>query len=311
MRSESACTTSMGGKPSTVPSYTRRIDRPTPVLGKFLADRGTHLAAMIAYFAVLAFVPILFLTLALIGFAGTADESSYLIELLQRAFPASSVDRLVGVVEGIQGSATELGIVGGITLLWAALGFFSVVESALNIVYGVPNRPFIHQKALVLLLTAAGLLILFLALVIGSVGVGVAKHSGGLSGALAYIWGIALSTALVLCVVWGIYTLLLNRADRLAGDAARGGLRGDPPPGELSASAALRPVDGRLRLAAGVRRARPAARLDLPDGERARPGRRGELVPRPRTSARRGASGRAGLTEREERRGGTCAGRPR
>ena len=31
---------------------------------KFFADRGTHLAAMIAYFALLSFVPLLFLALA-------------------------------------------------------------------------------------------------------------------------------------------------------------------------------------------------------------------------------------------------------
>ena len=34
---------------------------------KFFADRGTHLAAMIAYFALLSFVPLLFLALALLG----------------------------------------------------------------------------------------------------------------------------------------------------------------------------------------------------------------------------------------------------
>ena len=75
------------------------------MLGKFLADRGTHLAAMIAYFALLAFVPILFLALSLIGLAGTPDESSYLIEQLQRAFPASSVERLVERRRGHPGRA--------------------------------------------------------------------------------------------------------------------------------------------------------------------------------------------------------------
>ena len=34
---------------------------------KFFADRGTHLAAMIAYFALLSFVPLVFLALALLG----------------------------------------------------------------------------------------------------------------------------------------------------------------------------------------------------------------------------------------------------
>ena len=34
---------------------------------KFFADRGTHLAAMIAYFALLSLVPMLFLAIALLG----------------------------------------------------------------------------------------------------------------------------------------------------------------------------------------------------------------------------------------------------
>ena len=37
---------------------------------KFFADRGPHLAAMIAYFALLSFVPLTFLSLSLLGLAG-------------------------------------------------------------------------------------------------------------------------------------------------------------------------------------------------------------------------------------------------
>ena len=48
-------------------------DLPQP-LGKFFADRGPHLAAMIAYFALLSFVPLLFLTVSLLSLAGRAEE---------------------------------------------------------------------------------------------------------------------------------------------------------------------------------------------------------------------------------------------
>jgi membrane protein len=185
------------------------MPRQPPVIGKFLADRGTHLAAMIAYFATLAFVPLLFLALSLIGVFGQAEESSYLIEQLRRAFPAASVENLVSVVEEIQESAAGLGILGGIALVWAALGFFSVVESALNIVYGLPNRPFIRQKLFVLVLTAGALALLFVALFVGSVGVGIARHIG-FGGTVAYLYGIAISSVLVLVFVWSIYTLLTN-----------------------------------------------------------------------------------------------------
>ena len=63
-------------------------------------------------------------------------------------FPENSVENILDAVTEIQEQATELSIIGGIGLLWAALGFFSVLESAFNIVYGLPNRPFIRQKSL-------------------------------------------------------------------------------------------------------------------------------------------------------------------
>jgi membrane protein len=180
------------------------------VLSKFLADRGTHLAAMIAYFALLAFVPLLFLALSLIAFAGEQSESSYLIEELQRAFPKSSVDRLLDVVTEIQEQATELSVIGGIGLLWAALGFFSVLESAFNIVYGLPNRSFLRQKLLVLMLTAASLVTLFSALVIASVGGDLVERAGVASGVLSYVYALLTSTALIFLLVWGLYHLLTN-----------------------------------------------------------------------------------------------------
>lgn len=180
------------------------------IVSKFLADRGTHLAAMIAYFALLSFVPLLFLAVSLVGFLGKQDESSYLIEELRRSFPASSVDRLLEVVEEIQGRALELGLVGGFALLWAALGFFSVLESAFNIVYGVPNRPFLRQKLLVAALVALSLVALFVALVAGSLGVELIHNASIAGEALAYVFAISVSTTLILGFVWAMYHQLTN-----------------------------------------------------------------------------------------------------
>jgi membrane protein len=182
------------------------------ILSKFLADRGTHLAAMIAYFALLSFVPLLFLALSLIGLAGQQRESSYLIEELKRSFPASSVDRLVSVVHSVQEQATPLSIIGGIGLLWASLGFFSVLESAFNIVYGLPNRSFIRQKALVLLLVAGSLVVLFVALFVGSVGVKLTRDAGVAGPVLSYVYALAVSTALIFGLLWCLYNLLTNAA---------------------------------------------------------------------------------------------------
>ena len=132
---------------------------------KFFADRGTHLAAMIAYFALLSFVPLLFLTLSLLGLTGRADESSYVVHELKRALPHTSVSSIVGAVQEIQDSATTLGIAGVVVLAWTSLSLFGVLESAFNIVYGRPNRSFLRGKSLalgflslVLMATFAGLL---------------------------------------------------------------------------------------------------------------------------------------------------------
>jgi membrane protein len=180
------------------------------VLRKYLADRGTHLAAMIAYFAILAFVPLLFLALSLLTFLGEQDESSYLVEELRRAFPKNSVEGILDAVNEVQEQAAELSVIGGIGLIWAALGFFSVLESAFNIVYALPNRPFIRQKSLVLLLTATSLVVLFIALVIASVGVELLDRAGVAAGVPSYVYALLVSTALLVGFTWSLYRLLTN-----------------------------------------------------------------------------------------------------
>lgn len=179
------------------------------VFGKFLADRGTHLAAMIAYFALLSFVPLLFIAISFLGLLGQQHESSFLVEQLRTAFPESSVDDLVNAVEAIRKHAGELTLIGIVGLAWGALGFFSALESAFNIVYGVRNRGFARQKALMMLLVGAALAVLFLGLLAGSVGVDLARRAG-VGDWLAYTAGIAVSSALVLAFTWGAYRLITN-----------------------------------------------------------------------------------------------------
>ena len=118
------------------------------MIRKFFADRGTHLAAMIAYFALLSFVPLLLLSLALLGLVHQADEGSFFVRQLEKTFPSTSLDSILRAVRAIQSNAAALGAVGGGFLLWSSLSFFSVLESAFNIVYGRPNRGWLHVKAL-------------------------------------------------------------------------------------------------------------------------------------------------------------------
>jgi membrane protein len=180
---------------------------------KYFADRGTHLAAMVAYFALLSFVPLLFLALALIGLTGRADESSYLVTELEGAFPRSSISTIVDVIRTIQRNATALGVVGGFFLLWSSLSLFSVLESAFNIVYGLPNRPFLRGKALAVVFMLATLVVLFVGLLTGSIGVDLLnRFAPGILGNefVAYVVSIAASTVAIFTFLVTAYRHLTN-----------------------------------------------------------------------------------------------------
>jgi membrane protein len=180
---------------------------------KFFADRGTHLAAMIAYFALLSFVPLLFLALALLGLSGRVNETSYFVTELQKIFPGASISSIVAVIRTIQNNATSLGILGAAFLLWSSLSFFSVLESAFNIVYGRPNRAFLRGKALAVVFMLASLVTLFAGLVIGGIGAHLLnRFAPGLLGnaVVANVLSVVVSTIAIFVFLVSAYRYLTN-----------------------------------------------------------------------------------------------------
>jgi membrane protein len=180
---------------------------------KFFADRGTHLAAMVAYFALLSFVPLIFLALSLFGLSHRAGASDFFIKELKHAFPGTSVDHIVNLVRRVQNNALALGIIGGVGLIWSSLSFFSALESALNIVYGLPNRRFLHGKGIAAVLAISVLVMLFVSLVVGAFGFTVLQHHlGGFadSSALAYVVSVGASLLGVFVFLLAVYRWLPN-----------------------------------------------------------------------------------------------------
>jgi membrane protein len=183
------------------------------VLAKFFADRGPHLAAMIAYFALLSLVPLVFLSLALLGLFGRANESTYLVTELKHVLPSASISQIVGVVNQIQENAATLGLIGGVFLLWSSLSLFSVLESALNIVYGRPNRSFLHGKGIAIIVMLGSLVMLFVGLTIGTVGFQLLHDAapGVVSNRwIAHLLSLIVSTAAVFLFLVSIYYFLPN-----------------------------------------------------------------------------------------------------
>jgi membrane protein len=199
---------------------------------KFFADRGTHLAAMIAYFALLSFVPLLFLSLALLGFTGRANERSYVVTELQRIFPGVSGQTASDLIRTVQRNATSLGLVGGGFLLWSSLSLFSVLESAFNIVYGRPNRPFLRGKARALAFMVAAVVTLFTGLVAGGLGAHLLnRFAPGFLGntVVAHIVSVLASTLAVFLFLVSSYLYLPNVSLRVR----------DVLPGTIVATVAL------------------------------------------------------------------------
>ncbi|HEX5247877.1 MAG TPA: YihY/virulence factor BrkB family protein [Gaiellaceae bacterium] len=187
--------------------------RKRALFAKFFADRGTHLAAMVAYFALLSFVPLIFLALSLLGLAHRADASDFLVRELKHAFPGSSLQSILTLVHRVQENAATLGIIGGVGLLWSSLSLFSSLESAFNIVYGRPNRPFLRGKTVAAALMASVLVTLFASLVVGALGVEVIKrYAPGFVGdaVVAYALSVAVSLLGVFLFLLAVYRLLPN-----------------------------------------------------------------------------------------------------
>jgi membrane protein len=168
---------------------------------------------MVAYFALLSFVPLSFLALSLLGLVHRADASDFLVKELSRAFPGSSLDSILSLVHKVQDNAATLGIIGGVALLWSSLSLFSALESAFNIVYGRPNRPFLHGKGVAAITMISTVTMLFVSLVVGALGVEVLKrYAPGFvgNGVVAYVVSIAVSLAGVFVFVLAVYRLLTN-----------------------------------------------------------------------------------------------------
>jgi membrane protein len=201
--------------------------RKRALVQKFFADRGTHLAAMVAYFALLSFVPLIFLALSLLGFAHRADASDFFVRELQRAFPSTSITSILKLVHQVQDNATTLGIIGAVALLWSSLSLFSALESAFNIVYGLPNRPFLRGKALAATLMVATITMLFASLVVGAGGVEVLKRYAPSfvgNSIVAYTVSIAVSLlgvfVFLFAVYWQLPTAEVTWIDALPGALA-------------------------------------------------------------------------------------------
>ena len=208
--------------------YRRMAGQTGSVLGKYLADRGPHLAAMVAYYALLSLFPFLFLVLSTLGLAGQVSGSSYVVREMERILPSESVGDLVRLTRSVQSNAGTFFLLGLVGIFWSTLGFYSALESALNIVFRVGNRGFVRGKWISFALVLSSLAVLFTSLLVATLADGwLHRHAPGLltTSLVPFLISLAFSSAGSFAFLIVVYRVLTN-VDLHRGDVWPGALFG-------------------------------------------------------------------------------------
>ena len=130
-------------------------------------DGLTH-AASIAYYALLSLFPFLLLMLSVLGQV-TADPGdrdrvvAFVFEYFPRQF-----EFITGQIDAFRASTLRIGVGGIIALVWASLGVFNAVTSAVNHAWAVEKRRSFLKHRLVgflMLLSAGGILLVAIVIV--------------------------------------------------------------------------------------------------------------------------------------------------
>jgi membrane protein len=117
----------------------------------------TH-AAAIAYYGLLSFFPFILLVISMLG-SITADEGDRIavLSFVFRYFP-TQLDFISAQLDAFRKTRVQVGVAGGLALIWASLGVFGAITSAVNEAWGVEKqRSFLkHRMVSFLMLVAAG-----------------------------------------------------------------------------------------------------------------------------------------------------------
>lgn len=119
-------------------------------------------ASSIAYYALLSLFPFFMLVLSLLGgLTASEQDRSEILGFVLRYFPQQFefVDKQLNAFEA---SSLQLGVAGSILMVWAAMGVFGAVTSAINHAWGVEKQPnyFKHKLISFVMLLAAGVLLM-------------------------------------------------------------------------------------------------------------------------------------------------------
>src|SRR6266508_1200143 len=109
-------------------------------VGELYDSEGLTHAASIAYYALLSLFPFLLLVLSIIGsFTSDPSDRDAVVKFVFRYFPRQ-FDFMTRQLDAFRGQTVQLGVGGLLALVWASLGVFNAISSAVNHAWGVERR---------------------------------------------------------------------------------------------------------------------------------------------------------------------------
>jgi membrane protein len=130
-------------------------------------------ASSIAYYALLSLFPFFLLAFSLLAnVAATEADRIEILSFVLTYFP-QQFEFIQDQLTAMQNSGLKLGVAGSLLMMWAAMGVFGAVTSAVNHAWGVEKQPsyFKHKLISLLMLATAGLLMIVGLLLVSAINV--------------------------------------------------------------------------------------------------------------------------------------------
>jgi membrane protein len=130
-------------------------------------------ASSIAYYSLLSLFPFFLLAFSIVASVTSSDEDrAVALGFVLRYFPRQ-FEFVTNQLDALQPARFRLSIVGSILMIWAAMGVFGAITSAVNHAWGVEKQPSYLKHKLIsfIMLVAAGLLLMAGLLLVSAINV--------------------------------------------------------------------------------------------------------------------------------------------
>jgi membrane protein len=136
---------------------------------EFYSGSDLTYASSIAYYALLSLFPFLLLALSVVGQVSSAGaDRAEILQFVFRYFPRQ-FDFIRAQLEALGASSVRLGVAGFVVIVWAAMGVFGAITTAVNNAWGVERHPsYLRHKLVSFLMLATAGVLMAAALVIAS-----------------------------------------------------------------------------------------------------------------------------------------------